>query len=174
MPGLFSQRRGTVRTLQVSVCSVVTRSAVLWVFHTILCIFYIILRIFYIILRIFILFYVYFVLFYVYFILFYVYFILFYVIFLYYSIYRLCVYVYKPLPPGVYRIVVDKYININISRSEPYKTVIYSHLINYLAPLSSSTLILLPTHNRQCQYVNMWCFVLSLHHHFQGYFPSFI
>jgi hypothetical protein len=25
--------------------------------------------------------------------------------------YRLCVYVYKPLPPGVYAIAVDKYIN---------------------------------------------------------------
>jgi hypothetical protein len=56
MPGLFSQRRGTVRTLQslfcqVSVCTVVTRFAVLWVF-------YITLRIFYIILCTFILFYV--------------------------------------------------------------------------------------------------------------------
>jgi hypothetical protein len=45
--------------------------------------------------------------------LFYWYFILFYVI-LYYSVYRLCVYVYKPLPPGVYPIAVGKYININI------------------------------------------------------------
>jgi hypothetical protein len=43
MPGLFSQRRGTVRTLQVSVCSVVTRFAVLWVLYITLCIFYIIL-----------------------------------------------------------------------------------------------------------------------------------
>jgi hypothetical protein len=43
MPGLFSQRRGTNRTLQVSVCSVVTRFAVLWVFYITLCIFYIIL-----------------------------------------------------------------------------------------------------------------------------------
>jgi hypothetical protein len=49
--------------------------------------------------------------------LFYVYFILFYVLFLYYSMYRLCVYVYKPLPPGVYPIAVDKYINTNISIS---------------------------------------------------------
>jgi hypothetical protein len=42
-------------------------------------------------------------------------FILFYVnlcysIILYYSMYCLCVYVYKPLPPGVYPIAVDKYI----------------------------------------------------------------
>jgi hypothetical protein len=30
-----------------------------------------------------------------------------------FSMYCLCVYVYKPLPPGVYPIAVDKYININ-------------------------------------------------------------
>jgi hypothetical protein len=42
------------------------------------------------------------------FILFYV--ILCYSIILYYSMYCLCVYVYKPLPPGVYPIAVDKYI----------------------------------------------------------------
>jgi hypothetical protein len=73
---------------------------------------------FYIILcNIFIPFYVYFIL--CNFILFYVLFlyhfmyILFYVI-LYYSMYRLCVYVYKSLPPGVYPIAVDKYINIKI------------------------------------------------------------
>jgi hypothetical protein len=32
--------------------------------------------------------------------------------------YRLNVYVYKPLPPGVYPIAVDKYININTSPSQ--------------------------------------------------------
>jgi hypothetical protein len=48
------------------------------------------------------------------FILFYV--ILGYSIILYYSMYCLCVYVYKPLPPGVYPIAVDKYINININQ----------------------------------------------------------
>jgi hypothetical protein len=74
MPGLFSQSRGSVRTLQVSVYSVVTRFAVLWVFYITLCIFYIILYNF--------------ILFYVLFISFYVHFILFYVI-LYYSMYYL-------------------------------------------------------------------------------------
>jgi hypothetical protein len=44
------------------------------------------------------------------FILFYV--VLCYSIILYYSMYCLCVYVYKPLPPGVYPIAADKYINI--------------------------------------------------------------
>jgi hypothetical protein len=37
----------------------------------------------------------------------------FYVI-LYYSMYILCVYVYKPLPPGVYPISDDKYVSISI------------------------------------------------------------
>jgi hypothetical protein len=94
MPGLFSQRRGTVRTLHVSVCCVVTRFAVLRVFYTILCIFYIILC-----------------------------------IILYYSMYRLCeyvclcVYVYKPLPPGVYPIADEKYISLSIN----YIVAVRSH-----------------------------------------------
>jgi hypothetical protein len=37
---------------------------------------------------------------------------------LYYSMYRLCVYVYKPLPPGVYPIAVDKYINKSIKDAQ--------------------------------------------------------
>jgi hypothetical protein len=48
-------------------------------------------------------------------------FILFYVLFLYYSMYYFyiilcifCVYVYKPLPPGIHPIAVGKYIDINI------------------------------------------------------------
>ena len=45
-------------------------------------------------------------------------------------------------------------------RSERYKTVIFSHLINYLAPLSSSTVVLHPTRNRQCQYQKLTCDVL--------------
>jgi len=49
-------------------------------------------------------------------------------------------------------------------RSEPYKTLIFqltfSHLINYLAPLSSSTVIFLPIRNRQCQYQTLTCDVL--------------
>jgi hypothetical protein len=98
MPGLFSQRRGTVRTLQVSVCSNVTRSAVLLVFYIILCNV----------------------------ILFYVLFIL--CIILYYSMYRLCVYVYKPLPPGVYPIAVDKYINIYIFSTVWYIIVRYKFI----------------------------------------------
>jgi phosphoglycerol transferase MdoB-like AlkP superfamily enzyme len=102
MPGLFSQRRGTVRTFQVSVCSDGTRFDVLCVFYIILCI-------------IFILFYVLFLYYsmYYFYIILCIISILFYVLFLYYSMYRLSVYVYKPLPPGVYPTAVDKYININ-------------------------------------------------------------
>jgi hypothetical protein len=40
-------------------------------------------------------------------------------IILYYSMYRLCVYVYKPLPLGVYPIAIDKYIDINFVFSFP-------------------------------------------------------
>jgi hypothetical protein len=39
--------------------------------------------------------------------------------------YGLCVYVYKPLPRGVYPVAVDKYININLHSTKLRKFIRY-------------------------------------------------